>query len=179
MSLEKSIKNQSFLPLTQKEFKLLFDQYFDAVRNYVFYRCGDEEVANDVAQEVFMRIWEKQLFPEIKKEKALLFKIAGDIFISQYRRKVLEMNYMQSLEINEHESSSIDNLEYKELEKTYNNALEAMPEVSRVAFLMSRVEELKYSEIAERLQISVKAVEKRMTNALSHLREKLAYYEKE
>lgn len=178
MSLENSIKNQSFVPLTQKEFKILFDQYFDAVRNYVFYRCGDEEVASDVAQEVFMRLWEKQLFPEVRKEKALLFKIAGDIFVSQYRRKVLEMNYMQSLEIDEHGNSSLDELEYKELERTYENALDAMPEVSRVAFLMSRVEELKYSEIAERLQISVKAVEKRMTNALSHLREKFAYYEK-
>ena len=163
--------------MTQKEFKILFDQYFDAVRSYVFYRCGDAELASDIAQEVFLKIWEKQLFPEKKKEKALLYKIAGDIFISQYRRKQLEMNYMQSLEFTESDHSSHEKLEYKELSKTYEDALEAMPEVSRVAFLMSRVEELKYSEIAERLQISIKAVEKRMTKALMHLREKLAYYE--
>lgn len=164
--------------MTQKEFKILFDQYFDPVRSYVYYRCGDTELASDVAQEVFMRVWEKQLYPDIKKEKALLFKIAGDIFISQYRRKVLELNYMQSLTLDESVSSSFDDLEFKELSRTYQDALQVMPEVSRVAFLMSRVEKLKYSEIAERLNISVKAVEKRMTNALTHLREKLAYYEK-
>ncbi len=156
----------------------MFDQYFDPVRSYIYYRCGDTELASDVAQEVFMRVWEKQLYPDVKKEKALLFKIAGDIFISQYRRKVLEMNYMQSLVVDESENSSHEELEFKELSSTYQNALQAMPEVSRVAFLMSRVEKLKYSEIAERLNISVKAVEKRMTNALNHLREKLAYYEK-
>jgi RNA polymerase sigma-70 factor (ECF subfamily) len=48
-----------------------------------------------------------------------------------------------------------------------------MPEKQRTAFLMSREESLKYSEIAERLNISVKAVEKRMNGALELLRKEL------
>lgn len=163
--------------MLQQEFKILFDKYFDSVRSYLYYRCGDAELASDVAQEVFLRIWEKQLMPDTNKEKALLYKIANDLFISHYRRKVVEMNYTQSLVIEESEATAHHELEYEELNKMYGDALRAMPEAHRVAFLMSRVEELKYSEIAERLEISVKAVEKRMTNALSFLREKLARYE--
>ncbi|MDD2797400.1 MAG: sigma-70 family RNA polymerase sigma factor [Bacteroidales bacterium] len=160
----------------QQEFKVLFDTYFDSVRGFLFYRCGDDELSSDIAQEVFLRIWEKQLMPEKNKEKALLYKIANDLFISHYRRKVTEMNYTQSLVIDETEAGSHQELEYAELSETYNRALSEMAEGYRVAFLMSRVEELKYSEIAERLGISVKAVEKRMTNALSFLRDKLALY---
>ncbi len=163
--------------MVQQDFKILFDKYFDSVRSYLYYRCGDAELASDIAQEVFMRLWEKQLMPDLNKEKALLYKIASDLFISHYRRKVTEMNYSQSIVIEESTSNAQHEMEYEELNDTYNRALIEMPEGHRVAFLMSRVEELKYSEIAERLQISVKAVEKRMTNALSFLREKLSMYE--
>lgn len=163
--------------MLQQEFKILFDTYFDSVRSYLYYRCGDTELASDVAQEVFLRIWEKQLMPDANKEKALLYKIANDLFISHYRRKMVEMNYTQSLVVEESEATAHQELEYEELNDKYNKALKEMPEGHRVAFLMSRVEELKYSEIAERLEISVKAVEKRMTNALSFLREKLSIYE--
>jgi RNA polymerase sigma-70 factor (ECF subfamily) len=64
-------------------------------------------------------------------------------------------------------------LEYKELARKYSEALTKMNENQRITFLMSRSEELKYQEIAERLNISVKAVEKRMSQALDYLRKEL------
>ena len=163
--------------MIQQDFKILFDKYFDSVRSYLYYRCGDADLASDIAQEVFMRLWEKQLMPDVNKEKGLLYKIANDLFISHYRRSVTEMNYTHSMTPEESTADAQKEMEYEELTATYNKALVEMPEGYRIAFLMSRVEELKYSEIAERLQISVKAVEKRMTNALSFLREKLSMYE--
>lgn len=165
------------IKLIQQEFKILFDNFFDSVRSYLYYRCGDVDLASDIAQEVFLKLWEKQLLPDKNKEKALLYKIANDLFISHYRRSVTEMNYTQSIVLEDTPATAQMDLEYEELSEKYNQALKEMPEGHRIAFLMSRVEELKYSEIAERLQISVKAVEKRMTNALSFLREKLAMYE--
>ena len=59
---------------------------------------------------------------------------------------------------------------YPKLKENYKNALDGIPENQRTVFLMSRVEGLKYSEIAEMVGISVKAVEKRMRNALKYLR---------
>ena len=64
-------------------------------------------------------------------------------------------------------------LEYEELHGQYLNALSVMNERQREVFLMNRSEEMTYKEIAERLDLSVKAVEKRMSQALGFLRERL------
>lgn len=66
-----------------------------------------------------------------------------------------------------------DQIRFLELQKNYNIALKNLPEKQRIVFLMSRIDELKYYEIANRLGISVKAVEKRMKNALEYLRKVL------
>ncbi|MDD4638355.1 MAG: sigma factor-like helix-turn-helix DNA-binding protein, partial [Bacteroidales bacterium] len=67
-----------------------------------------------------------------------------------------------------------NNTEYNELAKQYSDALVSMPEKQRIAFLLSRNENLKYHEISQRLNISVKAVEKRVSGALEILRKKLS-----
>ncbi|MEA1886515.1 MAG: RNA polymerase sigma-70 factor [Bacteroidota bacterium] len=161
--------------MTQEEFKGLFDKYFDSIRAYIYYRCGDTETATDIAQEVFMQVWEKQFEIRGGRIKSLLYKISGDLFISKYRRKELEQRYMHSIELDYPEDSPEEQVQLKELTARYEKALAALPENQRIVFLMSRNEELKYSEIAERLNISVKAVEKRMNKALSYLREALEY----
>ena len=117
-----------------------------------------------------MRIWEKKLNPDKGKEKALLFKIAGDIFISEYRKKQTALKFA-ALRKNEEESLKLEQeIEYKELKAKYEQSLSAMNEKKRVVFLMSRNDGLKYREIADHLNISVKAVEKRMHEALDYLK---------
>ncbi len=85
--------------MTKEEFKLLFDNYFDSVRSYLVYRGAEKEQASDLAQDVFLRVWEKQMDIDIKTALRLLYKMARDMFISQYRRETLEMNYKASLDI--------------------------------------------------------------------------------
>jgi len=158
--------------LTQEEFKELFDAHFDAIRNYVYYRSGDPELATDIAQDTFMRLWEKKYLVKPDNIKGLLYKMAGDLFVSSYRRHKLAVNFSikQYHNSRNREESPEDQLQYKELEKRYETALRRMPEKQRTVFLMSRMDELKYHEIAANLGLSVKAVEKRMKNALAFLK---------
>lgn len=160
--------------MTQEAFKYLFDKHFDAVRNYLYYRCGDAELATDIAQDTFMRVWEKQLDVLPDKSVGLFYKIANDLFISRHRKINVDAKFKNSLTIDSDEETPESKMTYVELSETYERALADMNEKQRVVFLMSRSEDLRYSEIAERLQLSVKAVEKRMSQALAYFREKLA-----
>lgn len=159
--------------MTREEFKSLFDEHFDPLRNYLYYRCGDADLATDIAQDTFMKLWEKQLDRPPKELVGLLYKMAKDAFISKHRRQQVEQKYIAKPPDKEESQSPEDELSYKELNQNYEKALKEMPEIQREVFLMSRMDELKYHEIAERLELSVKAVEKRMKNALQFLREAL------
>ncbi|PRY95894.1 sigma-70 family RNA polymerase sigma factor [Marinilabilia salmonicolor] len=160
--------------MTREDFKSLFDANFNGLRNYLYYRSGDKELATDIAQECFLRIWEKQPKGDPAKLKGLLFKIGHDIFISEYRHAQTVANFaFQNNDHREESDSPQDELQYQELEAKYQRALQSMSDKLRVVFLMSREEELKNREIAERLGVSVKAVEKRMTKALKFLKETL------
>ncbi len=151
----------------------MFDQHFDAIRNYIYYRSGDADLATDLAQEVFMHLWEKQPDYHPKATVGLLYKMASDEFISHYRRQKLELNYKSALSFKLQDVSPEEELEYKELQQKYEKVLAGLSEKQRVVFLMSRMDGLKYHEIAERLRISVKAVEKRMKYALDDLKSKI------
>ncbi|WP_235934126.1 RNA polymerase sigma factor [Sunxiuqinia indica] len=167
------VSEQSFKTLTKQEFKQLFDRYFDGIRNYIYYRSGDVDLATDLAQDVFLKLWEKQVDFNEKPNVGLLYKMASDEFISRYRRQQLEISYQKGLTFNLHEVTPENELEEKELQAEYEKALAGLSEKQRVVFLMSRMDGLKYSEIADRLNISMKAVEKRMKYALDDLRKKL------
>ncbi len=159
--------------MRKEEFKFLFDTYFEDVRRYVFYRSGDEATATDIAQDTFLRIWEKQMNVELKTAKGLLFKIAKDLYINRYHKEKLAFNFFATYKPKEISLTPEDHINYKDLKKAYEEALKSMPEKQRVVFLMSRIDELKYKEIADRLGLSVKAIEKRMSQALEHLKQHL------
>lgn len=159
--------------MTKEEFKYLFDNHFDPVRKYLVYRGAEIDEASDLAQDVFLRLWEKQIVIETKGIRSLLYKMAGDMFISKYRRSKLEKNYLKSIDDDITYISPEEELKHKELFINYQKALARLSEKQRVVFLMSRMEGLKYHEIAEHLNISIKAVEKRMTLTLNFLKKVL------
>jgi len=159
--------------VTKEEFKNLFDLYFEDIRRYLYYRCGDTTVSTDLAQDTFMRIWEKQMDLQAEKDVGLLYKISGDLFVSHMRREKLRRESPELIRFEQRDSSPEDELLYQELQEKYEKALLKLSEAQRIAFLMSRTEELSYQEIATRLSISIKAVEKRITGALYRLRKEL------
>lgn len=137
------------------------------------YRGADTELATDIAQDVFMKFWEKKLQFEKGGTKSLLYKMASDAFVSQFRKTQVAAKYQQSLELKVESNDPQKQLEYEEVYVLYLNALSTMGEKQREVFLMNRIEEMTYREIAERLGLSVKAVEKRMSQAIGLLRERL------
>jgi RNA polymerase sigma-70 factor (family 1) len=155
--------------LTRAQFKDLFDNHFDSVRNYIYYRSGDAETATDIAQDTFLRIWEKQP-SDLSRITGLLFKIANDEFISQYRRQKVLSKFRLNIKPDLTGRSPEEQVMFEELKVRYETALVNLPEKQRIVFLMSRMEQLKYHEIADRLGLSIKAVEKRMNLALSFLK---------
>ncbi len=159
--------------MTKEQFKNLFDLYFDDIRRYLYYRCGDTSVSTDLAQDTFLRIWEKQMDLLPDRDTGLLYKIASDLFVSHTRRERLRKEAPKEIRFGPRDSSPEDELNYQELAEKYEKALLRLPENQRIVFLMSRTEELTYGEIAARLSISVKAVEKRVSGALSRLRKEL------
>ncbi|MBK0382132.1 RNA polymerase sigma-70 factor [Pedobacter sp. SD-b] len=161
--------------MKKEDFKFLFDTYFDAIKNYIFYRVGDIDIATDIAQDVFVRVWEKQMQLDLKNAKYLLYKIAKDMLVSKYRKFEVEAKYNNRMQLELTELVVDNHYDYKQLQNSYQQALVQLPEKQRTVFMMSRMEELKYTEIAERLDISIKTVEKRMSNALSYLRKALKY----
>ena len=156
--------------MTQQEFKKLFENHFAQVRKTIFYRSGNAEVATDIAQETFLKIWEKQNSIQSDKIKGLLYKIAGDLFVSHYRKEKRSFEFFNNYIFDTESQSPEEEMAFDQLKESYKNALDKMNEKYRTVFLLSRAENLKYTEIAEMLGISVKAVEKRMKNALEHLR---------
>jgi len=160
--------------LNKEEFKDVFNVHFDAVRSFVYYRCGDMEMASDVAQDVFMRIWEKRNEWNSHPVKPLLYKMASDFYVSQYRKNLTRIHFEQSLTPDPNsELTPEDELSFRELAAAYTKALGQMPEKQRTVFLMNREDGMKYTEIADCLCISVKTVEKHVSAALQFLRTKL------
>jgi len=159
--------------LTKLEFKICFDQWFDSIRNYIYYRCGDSDLATDIAQEAFIKLWEKDFDYHATKTKGLIYKIARELWISEYRKLSKIQNVDLSFDLVDDANNPTQLLEYNELKSTYENTLAELPENQREVFLMNRIEQLSYKEIAERLELSVKAIEKRMSLALTFLRKKL------
>lgn len=159
--------------MTKEEFKKCFDNWFDEIRNYVNYRCCDSDLATDIAQEAFVKLWEKKFEFEGNRTKGLIYKIANDLWINEYRKVKSERRYQLSLSWKEGSNATENDVNYQELKDNYEKALATLPEKRRAVFLMSRMEDMKYAEIAEKLSISVKAVEKRMHLALGELRQVL------
>ena len=159
--------------LSKEEFKDVFEANFDAVRNFVFSRCGDGETASDIAQDVFLKIWEKRESLECDRLKPLLYKMATDSCINHYRKELCRNTYRQSLAGEEGgDVSPEDEMIFRESVAAYAEALEQMSATRREIFLTSREEGMTYREIAGRFRVSVKTVEKHVSAALRLLRTK-------
>ncbi len=156
-------------------FRELFEIYQRDIFNFLHFKLGNIEAAEDLLQDVFIKIWERRRqLRENTSIKSFLFTIARHAALNYLRhnRIVLKFQVEQRIRVSE-EESEYQEFERNEIEQVLMNALTKLPEKSRLPFMMSRFEQLTYHEIAERLNISVKTVESHMGRALKLLRESL------
>ena len=155
--------------MTAEDFKMIYNTHFDNLRRYLYYRSGDQNLSQDIAQNVFMKIWNKKIDTSTGNIKSLLFKIGSDEFINHYRRLKVERDYLDSQDFKlVHQDDNENHLFEKK--KRFEKALQSLTEKQRVALLMNKMEGLTYKEIAESLNLSQKAIEKRIGQALSNLK---------
>lgn len=156
-------------------FKDIFEEYYEFVRNYLYYLSGDMDVAEDIVQDVFMKLWEKRDTINDETVKPLLFKIARNLYFNTHKKKVLDLRFVNSNTFGAENESPDYLLEMKEFDVKLQKSISNLPEHCRTIFLMSRLDDMKYSEIAASLKISVKAVEKQISKALKLLRQHIEY----
>jgi RNA polymerase sigma-70 factor (family 1) len=159
--------------LTAKDFKMIYDTHFDDLRRYLIYRSGDQDLSGDIAQNVFMKVWTKKIELASGNIKSLLFKMATDEFISHIRRKKVERAYSDSIDLKLVQESDNGDDELKDKKEQFKKALNQLPEKQRTALLMNKMQGLTYEEIAESLNLSEKAIEKRISQALGTLKQNL------
>lgn len=158
--------------MTAKDFKMIYDAHFDDLRRYLIYRSGDQDLSKDIAQNVFMKVWTKKIEIASGNIKSLLFKMATDEFISHIRKKKVEKEYTESIDLKliREPDNNDDLLEKKVL---FQKALNQLPEKQKTAFLMNKMQGLTHKEIAEILNLSQKAIEKRIGMALKALKQNI------
>jgi RNA polymerase sigma-70 factor (ECF subfamily) len=160
------------IKLTEEDFKMIYETHFDNLRRYLYYRSGDQDLSKDIAQNVFMKIWKKKIDTTKGNIKSLLFKMGTDEFISYYRRSKIEREYVNSQDFKlVHQDDDDDN--FSEKKKMYEKALKALTEKQIFSLLMNKMEGLTYKEISESLNLSQKAIEKRISQGLSVLKNNL------
>ncbi|MBC7862848.1 MAG: sigma-70 family RNA polymerase sigma factor [Bacteroidia bacterium] len=153
-------------------YTFLFKTHSRSVRNFIYYRCGDLERAEDITQECMVRLWENCAEVIFEKTKSYLFTMAHRLMIDMVRHDKVKLDFTkQSETLTENDPSYL--LIKKEFQKKLEEAIASLPETQREAFLMNRMDKMSYAEIAELLGISVKAVEKRMHLALLTLKDKV------
>ncbi|HNW98067.1 MAG TPA: RNA polymerase sigma-70 factor [Bacteroidales bacterium] len=165
--------------LDEVSFEKLFKNHFKGLTWFAVRYVKDIETAKEIVQDVFINLWEKRSHIDLSKP------VKSYLASSVYNKS---LNYIRDnkkfdKDILAFETlfpdagyEQTDRLVTDELEKNIKDAINELPEKCREIFIMSRYENLKYQEIADKLQISIKTVETQMSKALQHMREKLVEY---
>lgn len=159
-------------------FERFFKTYFKSLYAYAFTMLEDEIMAEEVVQQVFYKIWEKkEQFGIYTSVKAFLYKAVYNECLNYLKHQKHITDHQNHVVYVNRNRASDDNaamrVELNELQSHLQTAMSELPEQCRTIFYMSRFDELKYREIAERMGLSIKTIEAQMGKALKILREKL------
>lgn len=180
--------SQLFTSLAQGDdfaFERLYRLYFPRLYAFAFKIINDSGLAKDVVQNVFIKVWELRASFSFENPEAFIYQMVRNASLNYVRHLRVVDNLKSRIQdqFQGEELYYIDmvgNEPYILIEKELNDKIVAvmnsLPEKCLLVFRMSRIEGLKNAEIAERLKISIKAVEKHITKAMRVYRENFPEY---
>jgi len=157
----------------EKTYEWIYNTYSETLRNFIYYKCGDLQQAEDIVQNAFVKLWNNCSNIIFVKSKSFLYTVAKNEFLNEVAHKKMQLQHQVHLA---KESTNITPeflLEEQEFLVKLKRVIADLPEKQREVFLLSRIDKKKYSEISEIVGITIKAVEKRMSLALIILREQI------
>ncbi|MEM8909483.1 MAG: RNA polymerase sigma-70 factor [Bacteroidota bacterium] len=154
----------------EKQFDRVYREQVKSVYRFSYYQTGNKAAAEDLLQEAFLKLWENCQKVNIGSVKAFLFKVVKNRYLNKIDRKKVAQKFVDQVRFKSDPEHPAYLLEQKEFHQQLLNAIDQLPTTQKEVFLLNRIDQLKYREIAELLGISQKAVEKRMHKALVELR---------
>ena len=160
----------------EKKFEAVFRKYFEELHGYAYRMLGSTDMAKEVVQQVFLKLWERDWEQDIQISlRAYLYRSIYNQSLNFLKRNKLQQRFEAYQTVYGNTRQDMHNSD-TELKKQLQLALAQLPERSRAVFEMSRFQELRYQEIADSLNVSLKTVEGHMTKVLKHLRIHLVDY---
>lgn len=170
-SLAESIKNSN-----QGVFELVFKYYYSGLVVYADQIIKDIAVSEDIVQSVFMKLWETRETIEIRSFRSYFMQCVKNRCIDHLRSQQVKQRFDNRIPEADHLVMEEDLWTKTELSELLDNTINELPPRCREIFKMSRYEDLKIAEIAEKLKISKRTVETQISKALKILRVKLVDY---
>ena len=157
----------------EKTYEWIYNTYSQTLRNFIYYKCGDTQQAEDIVQNAFVKLWNNCSKIVFDRSKSFLYTVAKNEFLNEIAHKKIKLQHQVFLVDDRTNETPEFLLEEQEFSKKLKRVIANLPERQREVFLLSRIDKKKYSEISEIVGITVKAVEKRMSLALITLREQI------
>ncbi len=158
--------------------KLLFEEYHGSLCLLAYRMVADRDIAKDVVQEVFIKLWGNRQKLDITYSlsaylKRSVINTALNYLEKDKRSSKVGLEQIGSLP---HANFSDQKVSFDELSAQIDQAINQLPVRTRSVFVLIRKEEMTYNEVSVALGISTKAVEKEMMKALKLMREMLKNY---
>ena len=159
----------------EASFEILFRKLYGPLCKTIFKVVQDKQAAEDIAQDAFFVLWEKRKEVNVSI-KSYLYRAALNKAFTYLERNKRWVRTQQDDDWYEFEPSANTTQEifqFNETQNEVNKAISSLPPACKTVFLMSRMEEMSYKEIAEALNISIKTVENQMSKALRIVKERV------
>ncbi len=172
--------NRELLELIKSDneiaFYHIYERYCKRLYGFVLRYVKHEVDANEIVQEVFVKIWESRGKIDLYSSfDSYIFTITYNHTISLLRKRLSEKKYLEYLKSIQVENSAnlMDEVQYNELKEQVTQLLNSLTPRQKEIYTLSREEGLSHAEIAKKLNISVNTVKKHMTNTLSFLKKNI------